>query len=40
MANGAALLDAHPALAQLRLVQAAPMGATVVLHVGGAGTAT
>ncbi|WP_123916162.1 slipin family protein [Georgenia muralis] len=40
MANGAALLDAHPALAQLRLVQAAPMGSTVVLHVGDASTST
>lgn len=29
LANGAKLLDEHPALAQLRLVQALPMGSTV-----------
>jgi regulator of protease activity HflC (stomatin/prohibitin superfamily) len=34
LANGAKLLDAHPALAQLRLVQAAPLGSQLVLHVG------
>ncbi|WP_270887256.1 slipin family protein [Pedococcus sp. 5OH_020] len=33
LANGAKLLDDHPALAQLRLVQAAPAGAQVVLRV-------
>lgn len=31
LANGAKLLDEHPALAQLRLVQALPMGSTVEL---------
>ncbi|MFW0794272.1 slipin family protein [Gordonia sp. CPCC 205515] len=36
LANAGRLLDAHPALAQLRLVQAAPYGARVVLAVGGA----
>ena len=35
LANGAKLLDAHPALAQLRVVQAAPYGAKVVLHLDG-----
>ncbi|NNM47644.1 SPFH domain-containing protein [Knoellia koreensis] len=34
LANGAKLLDAHPALAQLRLVQSAPHGTQVVLRVG------
>ncbi len=34
LANGAKLLDAHPALARLRTVQAAPDTATVVLHLG------
>lgn len=34
LANGAKLLDAHPALAQLRLVQSAPMGTQLVLRVG------
>jgi len=32
LANAAKLLDEHPALAQLRLVQALPYGAKVVLH--------
>lgn len=31
LANGAKLLDAHPALARLRLVQAAPPGTRIVL---------
>ncbi|WP_127131603.1 SPFH domain-containing protein [Georgenia sp. SYP-B2076] len=35
MTNAARLLDDHPALAQLRLVQAAPPGTQVVLQVGG-----
>jgi regulator of protease activity HflC (stomatin/prohibitin superfamily) len=34
LANGAKLLDAHPALAQLRLVQSAPAGTQLVLRVG------
>ncbi|MEO7421721.1 MAG: SPFH domain-containing protein [Ornithinibacter sp.] len=34
LANGAKLLDAHPALARLRLVQAAPIGSTIVLRLG------
>lgn len=34
LANGAKLLDAHPALAQLRMVQSAPHGTQVVLRVG------
>ncbi|HEX5969959.1 MAG TPA: SPFH domain-containing protein, partial [Intrasporangium sp.] len=34
LANGARLLDAHPALAQLRLVQSAPQGTQLVLRVG------
>lgn len=34
LANGAALLDDHPALAQLQMVQAVPAGAQVVLKVG------
>ncbi len=38
LANGAKLLDAHPALARLRLVQAAPHGAQVVLNLDGEGT--
>ncbi|GGM89679.1 hypothetical protein GCM10009721_13740 [Terrabacter tumescens] len=33
LANGAKLLDAHPALARLRLVQAAPPGTRIVLAV-------
>ncbi len=37
MANGARLLDAHPALAQLRIVQAAPAGSTIVVRLGDAG---
>ena len=37
MANGAKLLDAHPALAQLRLVQSAPPGTQVVVQVGTSG---
>ncbi|WP_055476386.1 slipin family protein [Gordonia sp. HS-NH1] len=36
LANAGRLLDAHPALAQLRLVEAVPYGARVVLSVGGA----
>lgn len=36
LANGARLLDAHPALAQLRLVQSAPAGTQLVLRVGSA----
>ncbi|KNX39028.1 slipin family protein [Luteipulveratus halotolerans] len=36
LANGAQLLDKHPALAQLRLVQALPPGARVSLQVGDA----
>ncbi len=35
-ANTAKLLDDHPALAQLKLLQALPFGAKVVLSVGGA----
>ena len=34
LANGAKLLDAHPALAQLRMVQSAPAGTQLVLRVG------
>lgn len=34
LANGARLLDSHPALARLRLVQSAPPGAQVVLRLG------
>lgn len=34
LANVAKLLDAHPALAQLRLVQSAPVGAQLVLRIG------
>lgn len=34
LANGARLLDAHPALARLRLVQAAPPGTRIVLGIG------
>ena len=33
LANGAKLLDAHPALARLRLVQSAPPGTRIVLSV-------
>lgn len=33
LANGAKLLDAHPALARLRLVQSAPPGTRIVLRV-------
>ena len=33
LANGAKLLDAHPALARLRLVQAAPPGTRIVIGV-------
>lgn len=36
LANGARLLDAHPGLAQLRLVQSAPPGTQVILRVGSA----
>lgn len=36
LANAGKLLDAHPALAQLRLVQQVPYGSRVVLAVGGA----
>ena len=35
MANAAKLLDDHPALAQLRMIQAASSGTTLVLHLGG-----
>jgi regulator of protease activity HflC (stomatin/prohibitin superfamily) len=35
MANAAKLLDEHPALARLRLVQAATYGSKLVLDVGG-----
>jgi len=35
LANAARMLDDHPALAQLRLVQALPAGATVTLAVDG-----
>ena len=38
MANAAKLLDDHPALAQLRLVQAAPYGTKFVLQVKDART--
>lgn len=34
LANGAKLLDDHPALARLRMVQAAPPGTQLVLRVG------
>ncbi|MEO6411944.1 MAG: SPFH domain-containing protein, partial [Pedococcus sp.] len=34
LANGAKLLDAHPALAQLRMVQSVPVGTQLVLRVG------
>lgn len=33
LANGAKLLDDHPALAQLRMIEAAPYGTKVVLHL-------
>lgn len=36
MANAGKLLDAHPALAQLRLIQHVPYGSRVVLAMGGA----
>jgi regulator of protease activity HflC (stomatin/prohibitin superfamily) len=36
LANAGKLLDAHPALAQMRLVQQVPYGSRVVLAVGGA----
>jgi regulator of protease activity HflC (stomatin/prohibitin superfamily) len=36
LANAGKLLDTHPALAQLRLVQQVPYGSRVVLAVGGA----
>lgn len=36
LANAGKLLDAHPALAQLRLVQQVPYGSRVVLAMGGA----
>jgi len=36
LANGAKLLDAHPALARMRLVQAAPAGTRIVLGVADA----
>ncbi len=35
LANGARLLDEHPALARIRLVQAVPAGAKVVVGLGG-----
>ncbi|WP_370891148.1 slipin family protein [Janibacter sp. GXQ6167] len=34
LANGAKLLDQHPALATLRMIQSAPMGSQIVLRVG------
>lgn len=34
MANAAKLLDDHPALARLRMIQAAPYGSTLVIKVG------
>ncbi|CAN7260485.1 slipin family protein [Knoellia sp. LjRoot47] len=34
LANGAKLLDDHPALARMRLVQSAPMGTQLVLRLG------
>ena len=34
LANGARLLDAHPALAQQRLVQSMPPGTRLVLALG------
>lgn len=40
LANGARLLEEHPALARLRVVQAAPIGAKVVLHLDGPGDRT
>lgn len=40
LANAARLLDDHPALAQLRLVQSAPPGTTVVLQVAAPGPAS
>ncbi|MGW0035302.1 slipin family protein [Gordonia sp. NPDC003376] len=39
LANAGRLLDAHPALARLRLVQEAPYGAKVVLAIGDADAA-
>ncbi|MFZ2241671.1 MAG: slipin family protein, partial [Gordonia amarae] len=38
MANAGRLLDAHPALAQLRMVQEVPYGTKVVLAVGAPDT--
>lgn len=35
LANAGKLLDAHPALAQLRLIQQVPYGSKVVLAIGG-----
>ncbi|MFW0783062.1 slipin family protein [Gordonia sp. CPCC 206044] len=40
LANAGRLLDSHPALAQLRLVQSAPYGSRIVLSVGGAEVST
>ncbi|MGV9670764.1 slipin family protein [Gordonia sp. NPDC003504] len=40
LANAGRLLDAHPALAQLRLVQEAPYGTKVVLSVGDSAAAS
>ncbi|KGN30984.1 hypothetical protein N802_05110 [Knoellia sinensis KCTC 19936] len=37
LANGAKLLDDHPALARMRLVQAMPYGAQLVVRVGESG---
>lgn len=34
LANGAMVLEKHPALARLRLVQAAPLGSQIVLRLG------
>jgi regulator of protease activity HflC (stomatin/prohibitin superfamily) len=36
LANGAKLLDDHPALAQLRIIQSLPIGSTVELTLPGA----
>jgi hypothetical protein len=37
LANGAKLLDEHPALARVRLVQALPYGATLKVALDGTG---
>ena len=33
LANGAKLLDDHPALAQLRIIQSLPVGSTIELNL-------